>query len=313
MPRKTLSRQSPQIKSFTPWPAIPWQEWEETATTLHRWMQVVGKVKLALATPVNHWWHVAFTLTSRGISTGPMQYEEDWVQIDFDFIAHRLVLSSSNGQREAVGLAPMSVASFYRTVMERLERLGCRVHLWTLPVEMADPIPFEEDEQHHAYDADAAHRFWVALLHSAQVMNQFRSVFIGKASPVQFFWGSFDLAVSRFSGRKAPRHSPVHNLADYVVQEAYSHEVSSCGFWPGSALLPEPAYFAYAYPAPLGFEKASIQPADARFDTTLGEFILPYEVVQKSKAPEALLLAFFQSTYQAVADLAHWDREALER
>lgn len=320
MPRKSLSQPSPQVIQtpiLAPWPSIPWQAWEETATTLHRWMQVVGKVKLALATPVNHWWHVAFMLTSRGMSTGPMRYpkraEEGWVQIDFDFIAHRLVISSSTGERETVGLAPISVAAFYRTFMERLDRLGCRVHIWTMPVEMANPIPFEEDEEHQAYDAEAAHHFWIALLHSAQVMEQFRSLFIGKASPVQFFWGSFDLATSRFSGRKAPLHAPVPNLGDFVVQEAYSHEVSSCGFWPGNALLPEPAYFAYTYPAPPGVEKASIQPGAGRFDMTLGEFILPYEAVQKSKAPEALLLAFFQSTYQAAADLSSWDRAALER
>ncbi len=295
------------------WPDIPYADWQDTCATLHMWTQIVGKIRLALAPFENQWWEVVLYLTSRGLSTSPMPYGDRHFSIDFDFIDHRLVIRASDGARSDFALAPMTVADFYRELMGRLDALGLSVKIWTMPVEIVDAIPFEQDTVHASYDPDAVNRFWRALLQSAHVMHVFRSGFVGKASPVHFFWGSFDLAVTRFSGRGAPPHpGGVPNLADWVVREAYSQEVSSCGFWPGNGGFGKPAFYAYAYPEPAGFAEASAGPKGGYYDKTLREFVLPYDAVREGGGAAALL-GFLQSTYVAAADEAHWDRKALER
>jgi hypothetical protein len=273
------------------------------------WTQIVGKIRLALAPFENHWWQVALYLTSRGLSTSPMPHGARHFSIDFDFIDHRLVIRTSDGARSDFALKPMTVADFYRELMGRLDALGLNVTIWTVPSELPDPIPFEKDTVHTAYDADAANRFWRALLQSAHVLQAFRSSFIGKVSPVHFFWGGFDLAATRFSGRRAPERQ----AADRVTREAYSHEVISHGFWPGSGAYPEAAFYAYAAPAPEGLEKAPVSPGTAFYHRELGEFILPYDAVRTSGDPDGTLLEFLHSTYRAAADLAGWDRATLER
>ncbi len=294
------------------WPELPWPEWTSTAETLDLWMQMIGKIRLALATKINHWWHVAFYLTCRGMTTSPMPYGNWTLQIDFDFLTHRLIFQRNDGLQESLDLKPMPVATFYEDVMALLDRLGCHVHIWTMPVEIPNPIPFDQDTQHAAYDADYVSRFWKILLQTERVFTEFRARFLGKVSPVHFFWGSFDLALSRFSGRPAPLHSSVPNISDQVVQTAYSHEVSSCGFWPGGAVLPEPVFYAYAYPAPPGFADTKIQPSEAYFNQTLGEFILPYETMRQAPNPAQYLLEFLQTTYEATANLGNWPRRELE-
>jgi len=294
------------------WPNLPFADWQGTCATLHMWTQIVGKIRLALAPFENHWWQVALYLTSRGLSTSPMPHGARHFSIDFDFIDHRLVIRASDGARSDLALVPMAVADFYRELMGRLDALGLSVTITTLPNEIPDPIPFEKDTVHASYDADAANRFWRALLQSAHVLHAFRSSFIGKVSPVHFFWGSFDLAVTRFSGRTAPPHpGGVPGLADWVVREAYSHEVSSCGFWPGNGGFGEAAFYCYAYPEPPGFADTDAGAPSAYYDKKLREFILPYEAVRQGG--DALLLGFLQSTYAAAADNSHWDRDALER
>jgi hypothetical protein len=295
------------------WPALPLAAWRDTYATLHMWTQVVGKVRLALAPMVNHWWHVTLYLTTRGLTTSPMPSGRRTVQIDFDFIGHELRVSTSDGLTRTLALAPRPVADFYQDLMATLRSLGVEVAIWTTPVEVEERIPFEQDRSHAAYDPAYAHRCWCVLAQADRVLHDFRSRFLGKCSPVHFFWGAFDLAVTRFSGRRAPEHAGAPGLAAYVAREAYSHEVSSCGFWPGSGPVQEPAFYAYAYPEPPGFKDFPVRPGEAFYSDPLKEFILPYDAVRRADDPDAALLAFLQSTYEAAAELAHWDRAALER
>jgi hypothetical protein len=273
------------------------------------WTQVVGKVCLALAPPLNHFWNIAFRLTPRGLATPALPAGPHSLSLDFDFVEHQLTLQRSDGARERLPLEPMTVAAFHRRVMGMLERTGVSVRIWTMPVEVPAPIRFEEDTVHSSYDPAAAGTFWRILLAVAPVLEEFRGRFLGKSSPVHFFWGSFDLAVTRFSGRRAPQRPG----ADSITQEAYSHEVISHGFWPGSAAVPEPAFYAYAAPWPGGLEAVKPQPAAAFYSRDLAEFILPYDAIRSSPDPSGPLLAFLTSTYDAAADIAGWDRGALER
>lgn len=295
-----------------PWPNLRWEDWHDTAETLQMWLQVIGKIKLALAPAINHWWHVTLFPTCRGLTTSPMPYQFRYLQIDFDFVDHQLIFQTDNGMQETIALHPMPVAVFYQSVTESLDRLGMPVAINTTPSEVPNPIPFEEDYQHQAYDAGFVNRFWQILLQSNRVFSRFRSRYLGKVSPIQFFWGGMDLAVTRFSGRQAPEHASVPFIPDRVVKTAYSHEVSSCGFWPGGAMLPEPIFYAYAYPTPGGFGDAPVRPAAAYFKPELGEFILPYEAVRQANDPDAFLLEFLQSSYEAAANLANWNRSELE-
>jgi uncharacterized protein DUF5996 len=296
-----------------PWPDLRYDDWKDTCATLQLWTQVIGKIRLKLAPMVNHWWQVTLYVTASGLTTSAMPYQGRFLQIDFDFLAHRLILRISDGRTEAFPLQPRSVADFYAEVMARLRALGVDIKIWTMPSEIEGAVPFERDREHAAYDGDAAQRFWRQLVQADRVMNMFRGRFLGKCSPVHFFWGSFDLAVTRFSGRTAPpltSHSP--NLGDWVMQEAYSHEVSSCGFWPGNGGLGEAAFYAYAYPEPAGFGEAPVASPGA-YNKDVGQFILPYEAVRTAAAPDQVLLQFLQSSYEACADNANWDRPALER
>ncbi len=296
------------------WPALSFADWKETCASLHLWTQIVGKVRLALSPMANHWWQVPLYVTARGLTTSPMPWRGLAVQIDFDFIDHRLTIATTTGRHSVLALEPRSTADFYRAVMGQLAALGVDIAIWTMPVEIPEAIPFDEDRIHNSYDPDFANRFWRVLVQCDRVFKEFRGGFLGKASPVHFFWGSFDLAVSRFSGRSAPPHPGVAaNLGNWVMHEAYSHEVSSCGFWPGNATFPEAAFYAYAYPSPAGYERHRIAPEAARWDGSLGEFILPYEAARALPAPDEAIRDFLQSTYAAAADLAHWDRASLER
>jgi hypothetical protein len=293
------------------WPDLTLSRWEDTRDTLQLWTQIVGKVRLALEPMVNQWWQVPLYVSARGLTTSLMHSEVGGVEIEFDFIDHVLETRTSSGERRQVPLGPRTVASFYGEVIDVLGGLGVRVPIFGRPVEVPISIPFAQDEQHHSYDAAAAHAFWLALLQAHRVMTVFRARFIGKASPVHFFWGAADLAASRFSGRRAPKHpGGVPNCADWVQELAYSQEVSSCGFWPGGSA--EGSFYAYAYPQPDGFDEWPIGPEAAYFDKSLGEFILPYGAVRTAADPDAMLLEFFQTTYEAAAELAGWDRSALE-
>jgi hypothetical protein len=291
------------------WPALPLDAWRDTYATLHLWTQVVGKVCLALTPLANHFWNVAFRVTSRGLSTPPLASGNLTVTMVFDFVDHQLVIDTSDGRCERIPLAPQTVAQFYRTVMDTLAGMNIAVRIWTMPVEIPDPVPFDRDTQHHSYDPVAAHAFWRALLSMTPVFERFRCGFIGKSSPVHFFWGSFDLAVTRFSGRRAPERSG----ADAITREAYSHEVISHGFWPGSGAVQEPAFYAYSAPEPQGFKSARISPAAAYYSADFSEFILPYEAVRTAISPADALNDFLVSTYEAGATLAGWDRSQLER
>jgi hypothetical protein len=296
-----------------PWPALPYAGWKDTCATLQLWTQVVGKVRLALTPWLNHSWHVTLRVSARGLATPPIALDSRDLQIEFDFIDHVLWLRTSDGRHRKIMLRPMPVAEFYAAVMQALAKLGIDVRINEMPNEIADAVPFSADRVHASYDADHVNRFWRVLLRSHAVFSHFRTSFLGKASPVHFFWGSFDLAVTRFSGRRAPPHpGGVPGLTDAVAREAYSHEVSSAGFWPGGGPIEDAAFYSYAYPAPAGFAAASVQPAHAYFSKELGEFILPYEVVRGARDPNAVLMAFLQSTYAAAADLGKWDRAALE-
>ena len=295
------------------WPSLPLDAWEDTCKTLQLWTQIVGKIRLRQCAPLNHWWHVTLYVTSRGLTTQPMPYGTQTFQIDFDFVAHELILSTSKGERHMMPLAPRSVAVFYQEVMAALHSLGIPVDISTMPQEVPDPIPFDRDDQHAAYDPEYAQRCWRILVQVDRVFQQFRSGFVGKASPVHFFWGSFDLAVTRFSGRRAPLHPGGGPLPAWITQEAYSHEETSCGWWPGSGNVRYPAFYSYAYPEPGGFKDAKIRPAGAFYAAELGEFILPYEDVRLAANPDAMLLDFLRTTYEAAANLGHWDRAALER
>jgi len=304
----------PRQSDHETWPAIPYEEWKATLATLHLWTQIVGKVRLVQTPWVNHSWHVPFYVTARGLTTSPIPYGARSFEIRFDFLDHQVVIETIEGGVEVISLAPRTVADFYQELFARLKALGLDISIRTTPSEMPDVIPFEQDRVHAAYDAEQVTRFWRALVQADRVLRTFRSRFIGKASPVHFFWGGFDLAVTRFSGRRAPLHpGGVPNLPDWVAREAYSHEVSSCGFWPGGEALPEPVFYSYAYPEPEGFKQATPRPAGAHYNSDLGEFILPYDDVRQASSPDAALLEFLQDTYEAAADLAAWDRQALER
>ena len=295
------------------WPELAYEDWKDTLETLHLWTQVVGKIRLALTPWINHSWHVPLYVTARGLTTSPIPYGARTFEIAFDFLDHRLRIDTDDGPRAEFPLRPQTVADFYREVFARLAGLGIDVSIRTMPCEIPDAIPFEEDRTHSSYDAHAAARFWRALVQADRLFKAFRSRFAGKVSPVHFFWGSFDLAVTRFSGRRAPAHpGGVPNLPDWVAREAYSHEVSSAGFWPGGAAFPEAVFYSYAYPEPKGFRDALVRPAAARFDTTLGEFVLPYAAVRDAADSDDMLLEFLQSTYNAAAKLASWNVGELE-
>jgi hypothetical protein len=296
------------------WPPLPLAAWSDTCETVHRWTQVVGKVRMAHAPLVNHWWNVTLYVTSRGLTTSPIPHGSGTFEIAFDLLDHRLLIETSDRARESIELRPMSVAEFYAEVMARLERVGARTRIWTMPSEIPDAVPFEHDTAHAQYDPAMVECFLGALVQSDRVLKLFRSRFLGKASPVHFFWGSFDLAVTRFSGRTAPPPTGVTpNVASWVMAEAYSHEVSSCGFWPGGGAIPYPAFYSYAYPEPAGFSEARVKPNGAFYSTDLREFILPYDVVRQSESPDETLLEFLQATYEGVSNLANWDRASLER
>jgi hypothetical protein len=296
------------------WPALPYDEWKETCATLHMWTQIVGKVRLAKSPWLNHSWGVTLYVTARGLTTSPIPDGNRQFEVRFDFIDHELRIVESGGAIRLLKLRPQSVANFYREFMNALHELGIDPHISAVPNEVPEAIPFAEDEIHRAYDAQYAHRFWRVLLQADRVFKKFRSHFIGKCSPVHFFWGSFDLAVTRFSGRPAPEHpGGVPHLPDTITREAYSHEVSSCGFWPGGEPMPQPVFYSYAYPEPKGFGQAKVDPDAAFYTDKLREFVLPYDAVRTAASPDETLLRFMQSTYEVAANLAHWDRAALER
>jgi hypothetical protein len=294
------------------WPALPLQAWEATSQTLHMWTQIVGKIRLARAPMINHWWQVPLYVTARGLTTSPMPAGSRSFEITFDFIDHRLRIETSAGETRHVALVPRTVADFYLELMTTLGELDLATPIYTLPCELPNAIRFEDDRTHSSYDHEYAHRFWQVLVQATMVLTRFRSRFVGKVSPVHFFWGSFDLAVTRFSGRPAPPHpGGVPNFPDWAAREAYSHEVSSCGFWPGGAGV-EPLFYGYSYPEPPGFGEAPIRPAAAFYHKELREFVLPYEAVRTAERPDEMLLQFVQSAYEAGAELAQWDRRALE-
>lgn len=296
------------------WPELPLEQWQDTYETVHLWSQIVGKVRLSQMPWVNHSWHVPLYVTARGLTTSLIPYGPRAFEIDLDFIDHRLQIAVSSGERCSFGLKPMSVAEFHGKLMRGLAELGIELRIWPIPVEIPGPVqPFHENETQASYDSAAVERFWQALLQIHRVFTVFRARFIGKVSPVHFFWGAFDLAVTRFSGRTAPKHpGGAPHCADWVMEEAYSHEVSSAGFWPGAG-LGEAAFYAYAYPQPDGFGEYPVRPQAAYYHQELGEFILPYEAVRTADEPDAALLEFLQSSYEAAADLAAWDRNQLER
>ena len=294
------------------WPALSYPAWRDTATTLQLWTQIVGKVRLALTPWVNHGWQVPLYVTARGLGTSPIPSRDEIFEMEFDFIGHRLLVRASWGAERSIPLEPQAVGDFYRRVADLLDEMGIVAHIGEMPNEIADPVPFPRDRIHAAYDSSAAHSFWRVLVQADRLFKLFRSGFLGKASPVHFFWGSFDLAVTRFSGRPAPLHpGGVPSLPDAVAREAYSHEVSSAGFWPGNDAFPRAAFYSYAYPQRNGFREAQVPPA-AHFEESLGEFILPYDAVRTAADPDALVLEFLTTTYAAAADAGHWDRDALE-
>jgi len=296
-----------------PWPELPTAAWLETYATLHLWTQIVGKIRLVRSPWLNHSWHVALYVTPRGLTTSPIPDGTRTFQIDFDFIDHLLRISTSDGAQRQFALAGQSVASFYAAIMSALAELDIPATIDEMPNELPEPIRFSQDRQHAAYDPDAVRRLLQILVNADRVFKQFRTGFLGKASPVHFFWGSFDLAVTRFSGRRAPRHpGGVPHLSDAVACEAYSHEVSSAGFWPGSGAIDYPAFYCYAYPEPSGFRATRVRPDAAFFSESVGEFILPYDAVRTAADPDQALLEFLQSTYEAAANAAKWDRDALE-
>lgn len=291
------------------WPSLPLDSWKDTCDTLHMWTQIVGKVRLKLTPLVNHWWNVPLYVTARGLTTSRMPYGERALEIWFDFHRHELGLETSDGILKALPLFPRTVADFYREFRSMLQSAGVEVRIWPMPVEVPDPVPFDTDEVHASYDAKAVEKFWRILLSVDAVFHEFRARFIGKSSPVHFFWGSFDLAVSRFSGRRAPERPG----ADAMTREAYSHEVSSVGFWPGGGDIKNAAFYSYTVPEPQSFKEAKVSPQAAFYQTQLNEFMLMYEDVRKAESPTASLLDFCESTYGAGANLGNWDRKALER
>jgi hypothetical protein len=291
------------------WPALKLDEWKDTCATLHMWTQIVGKVRLALSPLINHWWEVPLYVSARGLTTSPIPYDGGILEVEFDFQQHVLTIQTSSGSARSLQLRPQSVADFYKEFMAALQALGITAKIWPVPVEVPNPIPFEKDFEHAAYNAEHANRFWRILVSADTVFKEFRSRFIGKDSPVHFFWGSFDLCVTRFSGRRAPERAG----ADAVTREAYSHEVISAGFWPGSGEIKDAAFYVYAAPEPPGFGQSTIRPANAFYHSQMHEFFLMYEDVRQSASPRETLLEFLQSTYEAGAELGKWDRAALER
>lgn len=290
------------------WPELPLAAWKETYATLHMWTQIVGKVRMALSPPVNHWWHVPLYVTARGLSTTAISYGSRLFEVEFDFLAHQVVVRTSDGQTKAIRLYERSVADFYREFMKTVASVEIEVKIWQMPVEIADPIPFDQDEQHSSYDPEYANRFWRILVRADRILKEFRGRYTGKCSPVHFFWGSFDLAVTRFSGRRAPEREG----ADAITREAYSHECSSAGFWPGGGSVEGAAFYSYTAPEPEGFASARVPPA-AFYDKGLHEFLLMYDDVRRAPAPNTALLDFLESTYQAGATLGRWDRAAPDR
>ena len=295
------------------WPSLAYSDWAPTASTLHMWTQIVGKIRLTQTPWINHSWHVTLYLTSRGLTTSPIPHGLRTFEIQFDFIDHALSISTSTGDRRVIPLQPQSVAEFYRQTMSTLTDLQVPVTINRSPNEIENPIPFDQDEEHRSYDPACANRFWRVLVQAELIFTSFRSRFCGKCSPVHFFWGSFDLAVTRFSGRPAPPHpGGVPHLPDAVAREAYAQEVSSLGFWPGNAAMPAPIFYSYAYPEPAGFARAAISPPPARYDPKLHEFTLPYDAVRQADSPDEFLLEFAQSAYDAASTLGKWDRAALQ-
>jgi hypothetical protein len=298
--------------SRSAWPDLTYAAWRDTAATLHLWTQIVGKIRLTLTPWVNHGWQVPLYVTARGLGTSPIPFGADIFEAEFDFVGNRLAIRTSRGDEAALSLRPQPVADFYRAMIDLLSGLGVKAAIHETPNEIPNPIPFPQDRVHSAYDPAAAHRFWRALVQADRALKLFRTGFLGKVSPVHFFWGSFDLAVTRFSGRRAPLHpGGVPGLPDEVTREAYSHEVSSAGFWPGADAFPQAAFYSYAYPEPAGFREHAVTPG-ASFDATMGEFILPYDIVAAAPDPDALLLDFLSTTYAAAAETGNWDRAALE-
>ena len=295
------------------WPELPYRAWKDTYATLHLWSQIVGKIRLAQTPWLNHSWHVTLYVSPMGLATSPIPYGDRTFELEFDFVRHVLLVSTDDGSLEKVGLFPRSVADFYADVMRTLSKLGIGVHIHEFPNEIPEPIRFSADHNHASYDPDYAHTFWRILSHVNRVLHEFRTAFIGKCSPVHFFWGSFDLAVTRFSGRRAPLHpGGVPYLPDAVTREAYSHEVSSVGFWPGGSGVDYPAFYSYAYPEPPGFSSVAVRPAQAYYNEALSEFILPYDEVRVADDPGRVLMDFLKSTYEAAASNGDWDRPALE-
>lgn len=303
----------PELTVADTWPSLPLAEWQDTYQTLHMCSQIIGKIRLAHAPMTNHWWQTAFYVTARGLTTSPIPYGARLFQIDFDFVDHELVIHTNDGAVSGIALSSRPVADYYQNVMAALDTLGLPTKIWTTPVEVETRIPFERDTTHHTYDGEQARRLWQVLAQADRVFKVFRGRFVGKSSPVHFFWGSFDLTVTRFSGRPAPPHPGAPNVSLSVTREAYSHEVSSAGFWPGGGPVPEAIFYSYAYPEPSGYAQARVQPNEAYYDGALREFILPYAAVRDAADPDAVLLTFLQSTYEAAADGGAWNRAALER
>lgn len=304
-----------QQKNASPadWPELPHTRWIDTLETLHMWSQIVGKIRMERAAWVNHSWSVALYVTSRGLTTSPIPYGGRTFEIDFDFVDHRLPIRTSDGETRSLTLEPKSVAEFYRQLLSTLAEMKIDAAIHPVPNEITEAIPFPEDEVHGTYEPEHAHSLWRALVQADRVMKEFRAAFTGKVSPVHFFWGGFDMAVTRFSGQEAPEHpGGIPNLPDEITREAYSHEVSSCGFWPGRRDAPDPIFYSYAYPTPDGFSESSVRPDEAFWLADLGEFVLPYEAVRTADSPDDALYSFFETTYAAAADLAGWDRQQLE-
>lgn len=307
------TNQGVEVRNVDQWPALPFAEWKRTYETLHMWTQIVGKIRLAQTPWINHSWHVPLYVTARGLTTSSIPYGARTFHVEFDFVDHALLIEMSDGSGSTLKLESRSVAAFYGALLAELRRLDIKVDIFTTPSEVVDAIPFDKDHEHATYEPEHANRFWRVLTQADRVFQQFRARFIGKCSPIHFFWGSFDLAVTRFSGRKAPPHpGGVPNLPDWVAREAYSHEVSSCGFWPGSDQLPQAVFYSYAYPEPEGFRTAMVTPNTATYNTALREFILPYDDVRQAESPDAVLLDFLQTTYVAAARFGAWNRTELE-
>jgi hypothetical protein len=301
-------------KNVSRWPELPYEVWKDTAATLHMWTQIVGKIRMAQTPWINHSWHVTLYVTPRGLTTSAIPYGERTFGIDFDFIDHKLNITTCDDESRIIPLKPQTTAAFYASVMGALQELELEVKINAKPNEVEKAIPFAEDREHASYDPDAVHRFWRALLQVDRVFKRFRARFRGKSSPVHFFWGSFDLAVTRFSGRPAPPHpGGFPNMPDSVTREAYSHEVSSAGFWPGGEPMPYPIFYSYSYPTPDEFSKVEVSPSSATWNADLGEFVLPYDDVRKAASPEETLLDFLETTYAGASRLAGWDRAALEQ